>query len=109
MSDTGTPDISRIVNLILQNPGLIEEISSLAKKDNSEDTVTKPVVEPVSEVSPVPEASETVSAPIYTPSLQRSNRSQLLGAFKPYVSEERAKAIDSMLSIAEILDLMKSR
>ena len=40
---------------------------------------------------------------------KRSNRSQLLCAFKPYVSGERAKAIDSMLAIADILDMMRAR
>jgi hypothetical protein len=28
---------------------------------------------------------------------------------KPYLSSERAKALDSVLTIAEILDLMKER
>ena len=108
MSENGTPDISRIVNLILQNPGLIEEISALAKKDSAEATdesqTNSHEIPP-----PEPEVSEAVSAPLYSAPQQRSNRSQLLCAFKPYVSEERARAIDSMISIAEVLDLMKSR
>ena len=106
MSDGGTPDISKIVNLILQNPGLVEEISSLAKKDSSSEPKAeeqKPSIDVTQNID------QTVSSEVYRTQKTRNNRSQLLGAFKPYVSEERAKAIDSMISIAEILEVMKSR
>lgn len=106
MSDGGAPDISKIVNLILQNPGLIEEISSLAKKDvvnEPKDAEQKPSAEIAASTD------ATVPAEVFRTQKARNNRSQLLGAFKPYVSKERAKAIDSMISIAEILEVMKSR
>ena len=40
---------------------------------------------------------------------RRNKRTQLLGALKPYLSGERAKAIDSMISVVEIIELMKTR
>ena len=42
---SNTPDISRIIQLIMENPGLIEEISNLAKAD-SESTVPETKPEP---------------------------------------------------------------
>lgn len=104
---SSSPDIGRIIQLIMENPGLVEEISKLANSDEQKE---------VQEASPtisLPEparAEESKTEPaIAAPMPQRAKRAQLLGALKPYVSAERAKAIDSMISVAEILDMMKAR
>lgn len=99
------PDIARIVNLIMENPKLIEEISNMARADAKQADTSEPT-EPVTEVS-----AEPIAAPPQPrqKSIHGRNRSQLLGALKPYVSRERAQAIDSMLSIVEILDAMTGR
>ena len=110
MSEQEGLDIGRVINLIMENPQLIEQISSLAKQSS-------PSVEAPAEdarendvVTPKEEATPTIAAPTYRSSgHSRGNRAQLLGALKPYVSEERAKAIDSMISIADILELMRAR
>ena len=95
-----TPDLSSIVSLIMQNPTLIEQISALAK----------PKVE-----SEVPEASEpektdgeapVSSAEATSVPLMRSHRRDLLNAMKPYLSENRRMAIDSMSSILDVIDVM---
>ena len=105
MSENESLDIGKVVSLIMDNPALIEQISNLAKgQDRSE---------PNTDVSKdfVTEQTKTENQ-LTTASSDRpkvSNRSQLLGALKPYVSQERAKAIDSMLAIADILDMMKAR
>lgn len=98
-----TPDLSKIIGLIMENPDLIAKIQSLAKNES----------EPVTahtELDATPEPSEekavSVGAEYQDP---RHRRNKLLYAMKPYLSSERAKAIDSMLSVAEILDMMKSR
>ena len=39
---SGTPDLSRIINLIMENPKLIEEISALAKSDGEESEKLEP-------------------------------------------------------------------
>ena len=97
-----TPDLSSIVNLIMQNPTLIEQISSLAKsKSESEESVD------VSDAKTEPAAvqdelvAEASSAP-----LMRSHRHELLSAMKPYLSENRRAAIDSMASILDVIDVM---
>ncbi|MBQ8321810.1 MAG: hypothetical protein IJX92_05545 [Clostridia bacterium] len=106
-----TPDISRVIQLIMENPSLVQEISSLVKKDGASESNCAPEASEESSVV----ASEQITVPVTTaPKIEyenpaRRNRTQLLGAMKPYVSSERAKAIDSMMSIMDILEMMKAR
>ena len=102
MSDT---DLSRIIGLIMENPKLIEEIKNLASKEKAEETETVAEQEENATEETVKTAIED-SAPIENSS--RMKRRELLSALKPYVSEGRGKAIDSMMSIADILDMMRS-
>lgn len=102
MSDM--PDLSKIVNLIMENPSLIAEISALAKKNDESTQETEPVPE-----QNASEAIASVSAST-PPIISRSDKRQrLLSAMKPYLKDERSRAIDSMLSIAEILDMIRSK
>ena len=97
-----TPDLSSIVNLIMQNPSLIEQISALAKQGSAKDT--EPTTEPET-----PERENIVtSEPTATP-MAKSHRRELLNAMKPYLSENRRVAIDSMSSIMEVIDVMAKR
>ena len=107
----GAPDIARIISLIMENPKLIEEISRMAQGDGDGDTTVsvapnKSEAEYSVKPSESTDAVET-SAPPKEKVTPRRNRGELLCALKPYVSRERAQAIDSMLSIVEILDVMK--
>lgn len=103
MSDGGFPDVSRIVSLIMENPKLIEEISALAKSDGVKGDAPVQKEETPTEVQ---EASVSIAP---KPQGRSAPRAQLLCALKPYISKERAGAIDSMISISEILDMMRSR
>lgn len=108
MSDQESLDIGKVVGLIMENPQLIEQISNLARQKSDPPTLEVTEVKEVSEVQE--EAAEVTAQPTYQiPTSHRGNRAQLLGALKPYVSSERAKAIDSMISIADILEMMRSR
>ena len=103
--DNNAPDLSKIISIIMENPGLINEIKSLAegKSEAAEEPLQeKKMTEEVSVIPTVTKAGEPESA-------ERKNRQRLLSAFKPYVSGERGRAIDSMLSIADIIDAMKAR
>ena len=100
MSDT--PDLGKIVSLIMENPDLIARIQSLAKGDVAKEAANAPEEAEATAAEPV-----AVSAPIATD--PRDKRNRLLSAMKPYLSSERARAIDSMMSVAEILDMMKPR
>ena len=100
---SNTPDIGRLVQLIMEHPRLVEEISKLGENDGAEPEKVKQeetvaaVPTEVPNIASIPENSK------------RNKRTQLLGALKPYLSGERAKAIDSMISVVEIIELMKTR
>ena len=109
MSEQQNLDLSKVISLIMENPALIEQISNLAKgQSESTEAESPPIKDEMVVNEPI---EEPKTAPTYAPPImhQRNNRAQLLGALKPYVSKERAKAIDSMISIADILDMMKAR
>lgn len=102
-------DISKIIGIIMENPDIIERIKSLADNESSRNE------EKLSEVS-VPtvqneEKSEPASATraTYAKLQSKQRRRELLSALKPYVKSERAKAIDTMLSIVDVIDVMKER
>lgn len=104
---SGTPDISKIVQTIMANPELVESISKLmASEEESADQAPPKTEEKLPEPKvPSPPEAPAVSEPIG----KRERRTRLLSALKPYMSGERAKAIDSMISIVDVLDIMKTR
>lgn len=95
----GTPDIGKIVSMIMENPKLIEEISGMVRSEQ------KPSAEDSSETT----ESTAVSTAAQPAQIGSRRRSELLCALKPYVSRDRAQAIDSMITVVEILDRMKGR
>lgn len=110
MSEQENLDLSKVIGLIMENPQLIEQIANLAKPKTENPPEIEETAEQTEDVHTANEVTETVAQPTYTPIIsQQHNRAQLLGALKPYVSKERAKAIDSMISIADILDMMRTR
>ena len=102
-----TPDIARVVSLIMKNPRLIEEISSMVNNNGDEHEGDEVARNEEKKDPDTVQASPNIEKEERTPS--RKNRSELLSALKPYVSKERAQAIDSMITIVNILDTMKGR
>ena len=106
-----TPDLSKIVELIMQNPELISTISSLVSK--SSESKEEPEAAPEDNLAPpsgaieATESTETSVQPGGTEGSKRYQRKELLGALKPYLSENRRAAIDSMISISDILSVMR--
>ena len=99
----GTPDLATMVKLIMDNPTIMEQISAMAGKRSE----SEPSANIASE-----ERADARTSEISTPVSQRSeasNRSRLISAMKPYLSENRAKAVESMLMVADILGGMKRR
>ena len=95
-----TPDISRIISVIMENPDLIEQISSLVKE--------APPDEP-KEIEETPATEVEASALTSSGQDLRSRREHLLSALKPYLSDERQRAIDSMMTFADILDAVRRK
>ena len=96
-----TPDLSKIVSMIMERPDLISEIANLGKKavDEKKEEVREEIVtdtEPEVQTKSVP----TAGTPI-------NKRAHLLNALKPYLSEKRAAAVDSILTFSEVFDLMR--
>ncbi len=102
-----TPDISRVIELIMQNPSLISEIQGMIKQDEAPAQVTEAAAETAPE--PIKEVPTAENTSLQQDISAKARRSQLLSAMKSYVSSERARAIDSMLAVAEILEVMKAR
>ena len=104
MADT---DLSRIVGLIMENPKLIEEIKAIANADKDEESIeNQPEVKEIKAA----ETANAIKVEDEHASQKRGNkakRGELLRAMKPFVSSERSKAIESMISITEILDMMR--
>ena len=111
MSDQENFDVSRVIGVIMENPQLIEQISGLMKQRNNDADESQSSSVIKTESSNNADNTNAESAASANPILprHRGNRAQLLGALKPYVSEERARAIDSVISIADILDMMRAR
>ncbi len=101
-------DLSKIVNMIMENPELIEQIKRMSQRDEEKQDIT---VENTSKTEESLENPSEASATYVPPreSNTRSRRKDLLYALKSYVSEERGKAIDTMMSIADILDMMRQK
>ncbi len=97
-------DIGKIVSLIMENPDIVEKIKSIAKENNVISEEAPPQTKEDEK-----EAKEAVAAMAHEADSMRSKRRELLCALRPYVSEKRSKAIDSMMNIADILDMMKWR
>ena len=98
MSEELSPerDISGIVTMLGKNPPLIKEIKTLIEKSAEKSEVDAPLPqEPAAPVSAIPRA--------------RAHRTELFSAIKPYVSKERARAIDTIMTFSQILDMMKER
>jgi hypothetical protein len=87
-------DISKLVELIMQNPDIVERIKSL--KNESESVSAKEKAEP-----------ENADSGGLHKKRNATRRGALLAALKPYLSEKRSKAIDTMLSAIDVFDLIK--
>ncbi len=113
MAESNTPDLGQVISVLMQNPEIIEKISTLLKgADNesgtaqtAEDRVEIPISE--SALASAGEASEKAPQNSFPP--RQSDRSRLLSAFKPYVSEGRRAALDTLIGASGILDMIKSR
>ena len=100
MADT---DISRVISLIMENPKLIDEIKGLVEKDGAvEKAPETKAVEQTKMIDDVPATSSDTVRP-------KKRRQDLLAALKPYISDERRKAVESFVTIAEILEVMREK
>jgi hypothetical protein len=100
------PDISKLVSIIMQNPALISQIAALANGAQDTESETSEDVNTVAPTVREEQTVEAVSTVESTKSHTKERRRELLNAMKPYLSESRRSALDSMASILDILDVM---
>lgn len=103
-------DLTKIVSIIMENPKLVEEIRDMVTKSEAKEETSPPTEAQVSEG----EAEATITALPHTEEntygkSRSSRRNELLRAMRPYVSEERSRAIESMITIADILFAIKEK
>ncbi|MBQ2793864.1 MAG: hypothetical protein IJF05_04115 [Clostridia bacterium] len=96
-----TPDLSKIVGIIMEHPEIVGQISALISGTESgaeSDAVT---------AENNGKSSESIPTGAPVRSGRTNDRARLLGAMKPYLSENRARAVDTMITVTEILESMK--
>lgn len=94
-------DLGAVINLIMENPELVSKIKGLAEE--SHPTVTE-VESPPTVAEPTRAADDKGKA-----EKRGARRGELLRALSPYISDNRKKAIETFMSIADILDLMRAK
>ena len=107
-------DISKIIGLIMKNPDIIERIKSLANEDGTQSESNEPFAQredqrDISVAKDTDASRETINTANDVKRSAKDKRQTLLSAIKPYVSTERGRAIDTMLSVLEVFDIMKAR
>ncbi len=108
MSDT--PDIAKVVSMIMNNPKLIEEISAMAKSEGlTEGESTEENAEETVEESAPASAAPTYLPPPPPPPPKRRDRAVLLDALRPYLSKERQHAVDTMMTLADVFDAARRK
>ena len=101
------PDLSRIVNLIMQNPDLIRQIEGLAKQNSEEISEEEKTSAEENHTENTETKVQSVSAAVPARGTgKREKRTQLLSALRPYVSEKRGKTIDTLLGAMDLWDLV---
>ena len=108
--------LSSALNEIFSNPQMLSAISSMAqslksKESASSATQSENSSEIPREVSPtandkLPELLNMLSS--NSSSVKQSNRSELLCALKPYLSQSRSDAIDKIIRFSELSSVLKN-
>ena len=110
--ENNSMDLSKIISLIMENPKLISDIKAL-----SEGSASKKEAESEAVTDSREALSESVTTSVESRQENQQdgigesgrNRKKLLSAFKPYLSDDRKRAVDSIVSIVDIIDAMKAR
>ena len=105
-------ELGSVISLIMENPELIAEIKRLAEakseetEDRSADATTEDQGKSAEAVAPI---TETVMPTRDRHTRVKGKRSELLHALSPYISEGRQKALETFMTIADILDMMREK
>ena len=108
--------LSSALNEIFSNPQMLSAISSMAQSlkskesassatQNENSSETPRVVSPTAN-DKLPELLNMLSS--NSSNVRQSNRSELLCALKPYLSQSRSDAIDKIIRFSELSSVLKN-
>ena len=94
-------DLSKVISLIMENPTLVEQIRNMVNSsEKAEESSAEKATEPESSV--LPDIERTTYSDVGA-----ARRNELLRAIRPYLSEQRGRVIESMITISDILSISK--
>ena len=105
-------ELGSVISLIMENPELIAEIKRLAERKNTEDNqeAQETITEPQEKLLTKTTEETAFDKPEPTKRQgSKGKRSELLHALSPYISEGRQKALETFMTIADILDMMREK
>ena len=103
-------ELERFVEELSERPDLLERISGLISAKSAQNDAYVPT-NSTTDGSPDAtrsDGSETAGA-MLSDTPHAGERHRLLGALKPYLSDGRARAIDTLLGISDIFGIIKPR
>lgn len=116
--EKGTVQLTGLLEQLMQNPQLLQSVSALLRElgkepagaTSEEDAAAVEETEVCASATPAEEPVQTDDTAVTasaTASHREGRRHRLLCAIRPYLSEGRAKALDSIEAIAELMDILK--
>ena len=93
----------------MENPDIISRIRSLADESDNKSVSAASEPDQKDERKKQSDTGDTRESVSVTNTYSNHRRRELLTALKPYVKSERAKAIDTMLTVIDVIGVMKER
>ena len=92
-------ELNKIVSMIMENPELIAKIKAMGET-KTENTVEEVAAESAGE-------PPKIEAPTFAP--RRSKRNEILRSLESFLSEDRKKSLETMMTIADVLDSVRRK
>ena len=105
-------ELGSVISLIMENPELIAQIKRLAENKSDSSPQKTSEATDVNREMPVEVAESVALSRDPVPQKRdktKGKRSELLHALSPYISEGRQKALETFMTIADILDMMREK
>lgn len=91
-------ELNKIVGMIMENPELVAKIKAMGESARENEDAAKDSAE---------ESAKTSAPPTFTP--RHSKRNELLRSLESFLSDERKKSLETMMTIADVLDSVKRK
>ena len=102
------PDLSGIINLITSNPSLVSSIASMLGGGKKENVCPPPPPDDHTECGCQPPPPPPPPCNVLSPKSRYSDEICLLNALKPFMSPKRCDAIETIIKISKVLELINN-